>query len=243
MLGDAAIPAAHRDLLIAHRGAFYLGQVAADGHELSAAKREDTHFYNYTTPITEHPWRVMMDRNPSLWDRHDEPFRAFLAGYIAHLGVDEHWLTAMLAPFFAERPDWADRYERFLMLHIILIHMDERDHAAVTSAHLFPAGDTAHQLGAAAPANWLPFMTDHGLREWGAVVYRQIKPDGRSETLDILAPRVKKTPADLRYILDTPNEINRRLWAFVPREYWMQTEREMYAFARDQMIAYLDGAR
>lgn len=232
LLTDSALPQTVRELLQAQRPAFWLGSIAADGHGLEGLKREDTHFYSYERPIEIAPARVMLDRYPQMKPSADDAARtAFVAGYIAHLALDEVWTRDMLAPHFAVGT-WGTRATRFLMLHILLIMMDERD-----EARLHPG--IADELGAAQPDGWSPFLSDGALCEWREAIHSQLIPGGTSQTMAIIAPRVQKTEAELRTILDSSDVMREQLWAYILPELLAAIEDSMYITARDQMLAYL----
>jgi hypothetical protein len=234
LLTDPAVPAADRTLLNAERGAYLLGSVVADAHGLAGLKREDTHFYSFDQPMDDHPWRVMLARFPALAAPHDPAVRAFLAGYVMHLAMDEVWSLRMTGPEFAER-EWAPRPQRFVMLHALLITLDERDLRLLDPA-------LNQTLPQAQPRRWLPFMSDAVLRAWDDLIYRQIIPGGVSETLDVYGPRIGKTPAELRALLDSPQRMHDDLWVHVTPETTAHVEAEMLDQAREQMAAYLAGA-
>ncbi len=231
LLTDPAVPADQRALLNGHRAAYLLGSVAADAHALAGLKREDSHFYAFDRPMEDHAWRVMLAQYPALASVRDPDHRAFLAGYVTHLSMDEIWSLQMTGPEFADR-NWAPRQQRFLMLHILLIYMDERDLA------LFDPGMSA-TLGSAQPRDWLPFLSDHVLREWDDLIDRQLSPGGESETLEIYGERLSKTPDDLRAILNSPERMRDELWANVTPKTLTCVETEMTDHARAQMITYL----
>ena len=66
----------------------------------------------------------------------------------------------------------------------------------------------------------------------------QIAPGGVSQTVPILAERIKRTPDDLRAILDSPVEMQRGLWDYIPQIFLADVESRMYDFAREQMMVY-----
>ncbi len=104
LLADLAVPAQERALLNAHVGAFLLGAVVADAQGLAGLTREQTHFYNFERPITGRAWRVMLAQHPALKSAKDDPaWRAFLAGYVMHISMDEIWSMEMVGPHFAQR--------------------------------------------------------------------------------------------------------------------------------------------
>lgn len=232
LLTDDALPPHTRDLLQAERPAFMLGSIAADARVGSGAPREHTHFYQYGFEIVTPPWRVMIERNRSLLRPQDAAHRAFVAGYVGHLAVDETWSKEMTGPHFVGR-EWGDRAFRFYMLHIILIYMDERDLAQL--APWQPAS-----LQAAQPGAWLPFMSDEDLRRWQTLIYDQIKPDGTSQTLAIFGGRISKSPEELRAFLDSPEQMHTGLWENIAPSLLAEVETAMYRYAREQILHYLD---
>lgn len=230
LLQDPALSSDVREALAKARDAFLLGNIAADARVGSGAARADTHFYQYGEPIDAPPWRVMTGRFPRLMQPHDAAHRAFVAGYVAHLSVDEYWTRNLSGPYFALK-EWADRQERFYMLHILLITMDERDLASLE-------GWQAGALAAAEPLDWLPFASDADLRQWRDLIHTQIAPGGHSETLHIFGQRINKSAAEMRAIVDDPAQVQARLWDYVPRADVARIEAEMFAYARAQMAVY-----
>ncbi len=234
LLKDDAIPTTIRDELDQTRPAFLLGNVAADARVGASMRREDTHFYSYGQPIERSPWRVMLAEYPMLETPHDADHRAFIAGYVAHLSVDEYWTKHMTHPRFAY-DEWGDRMERFYMLHILLITMDARDYQRI-EAWQPPA------LSQAKPNHWLPFLPDDGLCGWRDLIHDQIKPSGESQTLEIFGGRISKTPAEMQAIVDDRDEIQARLWDHVPQADVAEIETGMYRYARQQLITYWETA-
>ncbi|MCK6578927.1 MAG: hypothetical protein L6Q98_12555 [Anaerolineae bacterium] len=232
-LTDPVLPAAMRAALTRHLPEYLLGSVVADGQGLAGLRREVTHFYSYDRPLDPLPWVVMFDRHPALRRPSAPAEYAFLAAYVFHLAMDAYWTLHMTGPHFG-REEWASRSARFLMLHVLLVGMDERDLAALDPA-------LACAVGEAAPGDWLPFLPLHAVRGWQEVIDRQIRPGGTSETLDVMAPRVGRTPAELRTLVDDQAEIEASLWRHVPRALLAEREAAMYRFALDALIEYLAG--
>ncbi len=111
--------------------------------------------------------------------------------------------------------------------------MDERDRALLDQA-------LAACLQAAEPDQELPFMDDAVLRQWRDLIAGQIAPGGVSETLDIYGVRLGKSPDDLRAMLDSPERMQSDLWANISPKLLAQVETHMNAFAREQMLTYLN---
>ena len=232
LLDDPCLSDSARAFLYAERAAFLLGNIAADARVDSGQTREATHFYAYDEPpVSRQTWRVMLERHPSLKTPTSPAQRAFIAGYVAHLSMDEVWTLDMLAPQFGQR-DWGgSSHFRFVMLHILLIHIDERDLRGIE-------GWQVDTLREAAPYNWLPFMTDATLRQWRDFIATQLEP-GASETLAVLGGRVGMTAGELRAILESPERMHEDLWSNVVPEVLTQVEQEMYIHARSQLAIYL----
>jgi hypothetical protein len=231
LLRDPQIPPVFGSLLDSQRSAFLLGSVAADARVNSGLRRADTHFYHYDQPMSDHPWRVMMSLYPALQTPHDAAQQAFLAGYVAHLSMDEVWTNDMLYTHFFAGEWGADRRFRFFMLHILLIYMDERDYALLEDWQ-------ANTLFAARPVDWLPFMTDYDLMDWRDFIAAQVA--GESQTLTVLGERTQRPPQDFRAVLDSPQRMQADLWNNIPFDVFQRVEQQMYTFARDQMIVYLE---
>jgi hypothetical protein len=230
LLNDTEIPLSLRQLLQRQHSAFLLGNVAADARVDSGTLRANTHFYQYDEPITEHPWRVMLNQYPSLGTSVSESQRAFIAGYVAHLSMDEIWSLQMLRPHFVDR-EWGTQQSRFFMLHILLIYMDERDYATLNATH-------RAVLEAAQPEAWVPFMSDNTLKRWGNFIADQLPP-GESQTLQVFGQRIRKTVEDFREVLDSSEEIQAGLWDNIAPEILADVEAQMYIAARDYMLTYL----
>ena len=233
LLRDEIIAPEIRALLEAERGAFLLGNIAADARVNSGVEREITHFYNYRVGIPEPPWCVMVKRYPQLLAPIDSAHRAFMAGYVAHLSVDEIWSLRLVGPHFG-RGEWGDGLKhRFCILQMLLIHLDERDFRRIESWQ-------ADQLGSVAPRQWLPFLPDDDLRDWQHFIGKQTRPGGKSRTLKVLGERIGMRPKECRAFIDSPQQMQTGLWDYVPPLVVAEVETSMYNHAREQMIAYLD---
>jgi hypothetical protein len=232
LLRDQQVPSAIRSHIERELPAYLLGNIAADARVSGGITREATHFFSYDRAIERHPWRVMLADHPSLQSVTDAAQQAFLAGYVAHLSMDETWSLSMVRPHFVGA-NWGTRQQRFLMLHIILIFMDERDYGVLE-------GWQRSCLCAAAPRQWIPFLSDDALADWRDFIGTQIPPGGTSLTLQVLGERISLTPQHLRGILDDTSTMDRELWSHIPQDLLAQVEQQMYAHARTQMCAFFD---
>jgi hypothetical protein len=231
LLQDSRLSNEIRLALSAQQPAFLLGSVVADARIPVRDSREATHFYSYAKPITTPPWRVLLQKNPSLIPPQSDAHRAFIAGYVAHLAMDTVWALDMLAPHFVQR-DWGkDREHRFFMLHFLLVHMDERDQQLISP-------EVAHTFSLAQPKAWLPFMSPSIIADWHTLIHEQIKPNGTSDTLNIIGKRIGCSPRDMRCLLDDVQWMHDELWAYLPHAVVQEVEERMYALARKSVMEY-----
>jgi hypothetical protein len=235
MSTDDLVPSAARELITAQWGAFLLGNIAPDARVSSGIRRADTHFFEYEPVIATSPVTAMLSRYPELARTSvvSEARAAFVAGYCAHLAMDEVWCVEMLFPHFM-RP-WDDQFSSFRMLHMLLGYLDERDYQSLPVAEQYLA------LNAAAPEHWLPFIPDAALIEWRNVVAEQLAPTGRSQTLEILSQRIKMEAEDMRSFIAATEKMEKQLWRNVPMPVVEMVEVSMYARARATLIEYLEG--
>lgn len=233
LLDDEGWSAPGRAFLRAHAAAFLLGSIAADGHACSDLRREDTHFYTYDRPITTPPAAVMLSRYPVLLAPVSAGQRAFVAGYVGHLALDELWTERVTRPYFIE-PAWGSSAERLLMINVLLAGMDERDR------HLLRP-ELMAALPGAVPANWLPFLPDSALIAWRDQIAVQLEPGAPSQTLPIVSSRTGVPVEELRSLIHSEEAQNTRLWAHVPHAVVIETEARMQDTVREQVASYLDG--
>ncbi|MFZ4815646.1 MAG: zinc dependent phospholipase C family protein [Phototrophicaceae bacterium] len=229
---DETLPHPIQRLLTSYAPAYTLGSIAPDARVPAPDSRYATHFYTYSKPMEEAPWRAMLKAHPQLIAPTDDEQRAFVAGYAAHLAMDEIWSREMLGPQFA-LADWGkDLQYRFFILQDLLVFMDERDEKQISPAML------GHLQQAQAGA-WLPFMTRDILADWQQSIVLQLLPGGRSLTLEVLGERAQIAPAELRRRQDDPQWMQQELWANVPVQALATVEQHMAEHARASLIAYL----
>ncbi len=233
ILTDEALPVAARTLIEAQWGAFLLGSIAPDARVSSGIRRADTHFFEYEAVIAVHPIDAMLAQFPMLARAaiSDEAYAAFIAGYGAHLAMDEVWCTDLLFPKFMML--WDGNFSSFQMLHMLLGYLDARDVSSlpVTSDH--PV------LIAATPQNWLPFMPDTALIDWRELIAAQMAPGGSNRTIEILSQRIKMQPSEMAAFIASADLMEANLWQNVPRSLVAAVEENMYERARGVLIDYL----
>lgn len=231
LLGDTRLPPALRSRLQAELPAFLLGNIAADATRLHApGTREDTHFYGYHEPMEDHPWRLMLRRHPQLLQPRDEAQRVFLAGYVAHLAMDEIWTQEIMWPLMEGVHDAGERRRRALVITLLMTRCDERDYQALDAGMV-------DALAQAQPSAWLPFLSDADLVTMRDLILRQLR--GCSETLDILSRRWGQTPQDFRATLDDGPAFAREVLTWIPEWQLRTVEQNMEARMRADLLDWL----
>jgi hypothetical protein len=78
------------------------------------------------------------------------------------------------------------------------------------------------------------------LQEWRDYIRQQLRPNGISETLQVLGARINKSADELRSILDSREQMDHDLWVNVAPELLISVEQSMYIHAREQLCTYLE---
>jgi hypothetical protein len=93
-----------------HRGLFYLGATAPDIRVLTRRDRIHTHFFDLDCLDVQDSVAKMLEQYPGLRDQAtlDAMTRAFIAGLITHLVLDEVYIDTMYRDYFGVRSSMAD---------------------------------------------------------------------------------------------------------------------------------------
>jgi hypothetical protein len=227
---DELVPAIIRSEIKDNWGAFLVGQVAPDARVSSGLQRAHTHFFDYAPKIEPPAPKVMLEKHPSLRFGRvtDAAQAAFIAGYVAHLVVDEVWCEKALYPLFST---WGTQSVRFLMLHMLLGYLDERDYNTLPTTDYAPMHE-------ATPSGWLPFMPDADLIVWRDLIANQLPSVGRNLTYEILSKRVDLTAEQMGNFIHNSEEMQMQLWNNVAPEKIAEIEQEMYARSRQIIVDY-----
>lgn len=92
---------AHRDIE-AERGSYYLGATAPDIRIITRGDREHTHFFTLDELESQDSIARMFEAHPRLAvpGGLDETTRAFMAGYLTHLLMDEQYIERIYREYF-----------------------------------------------------------------------------------------------------------------------------------------------
>jgi len=188
-------------------GAFLFGNTAPDVQTLSGAARSATHFFDMPVASTPRAVHSLLHAHPQLAAPGLAPAqRAFIAGYLAHLTLDELWLQEIFQPVFGPQADWENFSERLFLHNVLRTYLDQRDRP------LLPAGIAA-LLAAAEPAGWLPFASDAHLCSWRNFLVQQLQPGAAAQTVAVFAERMGRTPQEFEALLQSPAALHARIFS------------------------------
>ena len=216
--GDALAPAIRR-LLGQQRGPFLLGNTAPDVQTVSGQTRYETHFYAitrtsapsqrekgnrpaYETLFAAHPLLANAELLPP-------PQAAFIAGYIAHLLLDELWLDEIFLPYF--RQGWSTWRERAFLHNVLRTWMDRQDLRRID-------GRVIEALPRAQPQGWLPFVNDEDLQAWRDWLVGQLGPGQHIQTAEVFARRMGISATEMEAVTQSPQQMEERVFSRVDRD-------------------------
>ena len=216
MLREGTLPVAARRFLSQQRGPFLLGHTAPDVQTISGQSREETHFYTLPPapdePGEEHgpAHEKLLGAHPALADPASLPPEraAFVAGYIAHILVDDLWLYDIFLPYF--RQGHAPWRERSFRHNVLRTWLDRGDHARLN-------GTVASSLRQAAPRGWLSFIQDEALqarRDW---LVDQLGPGKQLQTAEVFAERMGRSALEIETVLRSPSQMEEHVFGHIPR--------------------------
>jgi hypothetical protein len=210
ILSGQELPPAVRAWLHDHRGAFLLGQTAPDVKTVSQQARQETHFYTLPRTNTQPAHEELFEAYPELAQAHPLPpdQAGFIAGYIAHLLVDEIWLDQIFLRYFAEGPEeWRVRAFRH---NVLRTWLDERDRELL-------GDDVGRALQEVEPEGWLPFVSDDNLRAWRDWLVEQLRPGHPTQTAAVFARRLGVEQAEMEAVLRSPTRMEGEIFRHIPR--------------------------
>ncbi|MCC7208466.1 MAG: hypothetical protein IT323_14250 [Anaerolineae bacterium] len=229
---DPELPTPARDLMRAAWGAFLLGSIAPDARVSGGLPRSGTHFFHYGPTIAPRPAAAMLAAHPELRRpalARDAAHAAFVAGYCAHLTMDEIWCVKLLFPYFIIPGGPSDGL--LTHFHVFLGNLDARDRRRL------PA-EQYEALRHVTPHGWTPFLPDPDLAAWREVVAPQLAPDGKSLTLSILARVLHVTPQRMAELM-ADRALGEEVARLLPAPTLARLEEAIYAGVRDMVARYV----
>jgi len=153
-------------LLDDERGSLYMGATAPDIRVVTRWERERTHFFDLNNFSEQDGVAAFFEAYPSLvGGTLEPPTRAFVAGYLTHLVMDERWISSVYRPFFGERSPLGGDLRANIMDRALQFSMDcDRRKDAEFMSHVVGAVarcDLAFDVG---------FIDADSLRQWQRIV-------------------------------------------------------------------------
>jgi hypothetical protein len=210
MLRGNDLSTSTRRLLTQQRGPFLLGHTAPDVKTVSGQRRDVCHFYTVPRTSNRPACDALFDAYPSLAraDALPRPQAAFVAGYIAHLVMDEVWLDVVFERYFLQ--DWGPLKERLFLHNVLRTWVDSRDQAKLN-------GNVAQDLRDAEPLDWLPFVDDKHLCVWRDWLVEQLTGGQRMQTAEVFARRMGIPAGEVEAVARSPQQMGERVFRYFPR--------------------------
>jgi hypothetical protein len=233
ILRGGDLPPAVNALLKAQRGPFLLGHTAPDVQTVSGQTREETHFYSILRTAERPAHEMLFVTHPALAHAEALPSAqaAFVAGYIAHLLLDELWLDDVFFRYFAGQ-EWGTPRERSFLHNVLRTWMDRHDLRRLNGS--IPAA-----LREAEPHRWLPFVGDEHLRAWRDWLVEQLGPGQAVQTAEVFARRMDVPVAEMEIILRSPQRMEEHVFSHIPRAALRSFHDAGYARSVDLLNRYL----
>lgn len=215
-------------------GAFFLGHIAPDVQTVSRQPRGTTHFFTLPLTVRRPAYEHMLAAHPSLAQPGalPPPHAAFLAGYVAHLLLDELWVREIF-PAFGPDQSWGDWRERLLLHNALRTWLDRRGLPGLRDG----MGDLLRQ---ARPAGWLPFAADANLCRWRDLVANQLVPGAAMRTVEIFAHRARVPDAEFLALLE-PEVMQEQIFSRVPLTALDEFHARALTHTHDLIVRYLNG--
>jgi hypothetical protein len=233
-LREGTLPPAVRRLLTEQRGAFLLGHTMPDVQTISGQRRHETHFYTLPRTDERPAHEALFAAHPTLAHAETLPRAqaAFVAGYIAHLLVDELWLDRIFLRYFMNQT-WGSRKERAFLHNVLRTWMDLHDQQRLNGSIAVTLQETELQ-------GWLPFASDEHLRAWRDWLVEQLSSEQGVQTAEVFARRMGVSAAEVEAVLRSPQQMEERVFCHVPQTALQAFYDEGYERSVALIVQYLE---
>ena len=224
-LGDAP--------LAAHMGHYLLGSTTPDIRAMTKGTREQYHFTALSFDNAGAGAKGLFAAHPDLsGNGTDAPTRAFVAGYITHLALDETWITQMFRPLFGNAEVFEDEVRGKVADRVFQLELDRLAQPAMKA--------TLPLIAAATDQPEVEFIASEDLDAWRNWVVELVGRGFTWDRLRFMARRVaggeEGHPAHGmadQFLRDMPESLN-DLYGYVSTE-------ELAGF-REKSVQVLVGA-
>lgn len=109
-----------------HQGAYLLGSTAPDIRVLTRQDRYSTHFFDLDVHAHQDSVHAFFDAYGRLADPGllNDSTRAWVAGYLGHLVMDEHYITGVYRPYFAAHDSLGGQMRANVMDRLLQFDLD-----------------------------------------------------------------------------------------------------------------------
>lgn len=236
LLAPSGLPAAIHWLADSDaQAAFLMGTISPDVRAVSGQTREATHFIPIPPPPGVLAQQMMLDAWPELRPTSvkGQAQAAFVAGYIAHLIMDQTWLDTVVLPgLFIDGVPWNTRHPNWRLYSILMTYLEYQGAARM------PA-EIPSSLACALPDHWVPFIEDRYLVQWRNHVIQMIKTEGARRTSHIFAHSNNMTAEELERIVLSEERMAEEAYPVIPREWLLGFEQETDRRTQAAVISYL----
>ena len=171
-------------------GAYLLGATAPDVRIMTGQPRENTHYITLEANHPESSVENLFTANPHLHQLQGRQ-RAFLAGYLTHLEVDQEWIATVYRPFFGRESSYRGSLEANFMDRTLQFYMDWKERQDRDMVEAF------YQDVMAADVEDAPLIPAATLLEWRGFVQRVLRNEPSWEWFSDFLQRRFKLENDL----------------------------------------------
>ncbi len=191
---------------------YLLGSIAPDAWSIAGVTRRQAHILPIPIPAGKRVVEELLTLYPHLRASQAlAPARAaFVAGYMAHLLVDEIWYHRIFEPYFSrEQPGDAPIGTRLLWHNVLRLHCENALQDRL-------AGDLADALAGSAPGYAFPLFDDAALSVWRDRISAELRPGASRRSAEVFAARLKAPVEQLLEILADPVALERLVLGRLP---------------------------
>ena len=194
---------------------FLFGNVAPDYQALSQHSRTTSHFYSINNTSSEIAYKNMLLTHTSLSNvkRMSDRHSAFVAGYLAHLLVDQQWKFEVFDPVFGQYQTWENFQERMFLHNVLRIYLD-----GISYQCLPPDICRRFSLDLSS-VDWLPFASNVDLERWYNFIYEQLMDGSSPKTLEVFSSRMNRNTDDFYEILASQELLEEHIFSRISIEY------------------------
>ena len=170
--------------LDAYMGHFLLGSTSPDARSLARRGREEYHFAPLSFESVGAGVAGLFNAHPRLRSAPDggDPTRAFVAGYVSHLVLDEVWIVEMFRACFGNPEIFEDEARGLVFDRAMQLELDRLAEPAMASALPLVAEATK--------AVGMGFIPSETLEEWRGFVTELIGKSFSWDRLRFMAGRI-----------------------------------------------------